>query len=155
MLSKLKAHGIPGHVLFWIGEWLNKKQQSCFIGCVSDWSYHVISGVPQRAILGPVLFLIFINDIDKGVINKLLKFADDTKLIGVVSNETEIEQLRSDLQTLYNCSVDRQMMFNTDKCKSLHFGNKNVKSLSIYLSKKSRLGRRKCRDTTRAPNNVN
>ena len=51
-------------------------------------------------------------------------------MIGVV-NEIEIEQLRSDLQKLYNWSVDWQMMFNADKCKSLHFGNKNVKS--VYL----------------------
>ena len=43
----------------------------------------------------------FINDIDKGEVNKLLKFADDTKLIGVVCNEIEIEQLRSDLQKLW------------------------------------------------------
>jgi len=53
--------------------------------------------VKQKAADRPLLFLIFINDIDKG---KLLKYADDTKLVGVVSNETEIEQLYSDLQKL-------------------------------------------------------
>jgi len=61
--------------------------------------------------------LVFINDRDKGVVNKLLKFSDDTKLIGI--NEIAIEQLRSDLQKLYNWSVDWHLMFNTDKCKSL------------------------------------
>ena len=73
--------------------------------------------------------LLVINDIDKGVVNKLLKFADDTKLVGIVSNDIEIEQLRSDLHKLYNWSVDWQMVFNTDKCKLFHFDNENVKSV--------------------------
>ena len=55
------------------------------------------------------------NDIDKGIVSKLLKFADDTKLVGTVSSEVEIEQLRTDLERLYSWSIDWQMLFNTDK----------------------------------------
>ena len=91
-------------------------------GNVSSWLY-VISGVPQGSILGPLLFLIFINDIDKG---KLLKFADDTKLVGTVCTEVELEQLRTDLKLLYSWSIDWQMIFNTDKCKAVHFGYNNT-----------------------------
>ena len=80
------------------------------------------------SVLGPLLFLLFINDIDCGVVNKLLKFADDTKLVGIVSSEAEVEQLRSDLKRLYDWSLDWQMLFNTQKCKSLHFGFRNGKS---------------------------
>ena len=57
-------------------------------------------------ILGPLLFLIFINDIDKGIVSRLLKFADDTKLVGTVCTEVELEQLRTDLKLLYSWSID-------------------------------------------------
>ena len=121
LLNKLLAHGISSKILLqWIGEWLNGKQQRVVLnGNVSSWLY-VISGVPQGSILGPLLFLIFINDIDKGIVSKLLKFADDTKLVGTVSSEVEIEQLRTDLKRLYSWSIDWQMLFNTD------FGYKNT-----------------------------
>ena len=76
--------------------------------------------------LGPLLFLIFINDIDKGIVSKLLKFADDTKLVGTVCTEVELEQLRTDLKLLYSWSIDWQMIFNTDKCKVVHFGYNNT-----------------------------
>ena len=85
-------------------------------GNVSAWLY-VVSGVPQGSILWPLLFLIFINDIDKGIANRLLKFADDTKLVGTVSSDLDIEQLHSDLKQLYDWSIDRQMLFNVNKCK--------------------------------------
>jgi len=75
---------------------------------VSAWLY-VISGVPHWSILGTLLFLIFTNDTDKVIVNKLLKFADDTKLVGTVSSEYEINQLPSDLTQLYDWSVDWQM----------------------------------------------
>jgi len=65
-----------------------------------------------------LLFLLFINDIDCGVVNKLLKFADNNKLIGIVFSEAEVEQLRSYLKRLYDWSLDWQMLFNTQKCKS-------------------------------------
>ena len=59
---------------------------------VSDWA-DVLSGVPQRSVLEPLLFVIFINDIDKGVNCRLLKFADDTKLFGLVSSVEEVDKL--------------------------------------------------------------
>ena len=96
---------------------------------MSAWLY-VISGVPHWSILGTLLFLIFTNDTDKVIVNKLLKFADDTKLVGTVSSECEINQLRSDLKQLhvYDWSVDWQM-FNADECKVLHFGYKNISNI--------------------------
>ena len=71
---KLQAHGIAGNVLQWIGNWLSgRKQRVLMGGQVSDWC-NILSGVPQGSVLGPLLFVIYINDIDEVVNSKLLKF---------------------------------------------------------------------------------
>ena len=93
---------------------------------VSGWK-KVESGVPQGSVLGPVLLIIFINDIEEDVASKILKFADDTKLISRVGTVQEVERLKDDLRKLFQWAEDWQMMFNADKCSVLHFGYNNVR----------------------------
>ena len=90
----------------------------------SSWK-NVLSGVPQGSVLGPLLFLIYINDLDVGIVSKLVKFADDTKLGKEVKNEHEVNILRQDLRNIFQWSVDWQMSFNTDKCTVIHMGKNN------------------------------
>ena len=70
------------------------------------------SGVPQGSVLGPVLFLIFINDLDNPIFSNVLKFADDTKVYKVVDNQFDSAQLQSDLDSLGDWAVKWQMKFN-------------------------------------------
>ena len=91
---------------------------------MSEWRA-VISGIPQGSVLGPILFLININDLDYGVRNCILKFADDTKVFGKVSMKFEQTQLQEDINKLIRWSEEWQMLFNTSKCKVMHFGRTN------------------------------
>ena len=126
LLKKLSAHGIGGRISSWIGTWLNdRKQRVCINGNTSEWT-DVKSGVPQGSVLGPTRFIIYINDIDEGLASDILKFADDTKIIKKVATIEEAYTLQEDLHKLYNWSLEWQMLFNTGKCKVMHFGNKNM-----------------------------
>ena len=123
---KLTSHGIEGEVRQWLENWLKGRQQRvCIDGHSSTWT-NVVSGVPQGSVIVPILFLIYINDLDLGVENEILKFADDTKLYGIVTNETEAKTLQTDLNRLTMWTDHWQIKFNIDKCKVMHIGSSNI-----------------------------
>jgi len=125
LVSKLKSHGIQGKILDWISEWLRGRvQRVCIRGVKSSW-IEVLSGVPQGSVLGPILFLIYINDLDFGIRNWILKFADDTKIFSRINNSLDSERLQSDLLQLIRWSEEWQMLFNVNKCKVMHIGKQN------------------------------
>jgi ribonuclease P/MRP protein subunit RPP40 len=126
--KKLEAHGIRGEVKTWIVNWLsNRRQRVCVDGELSGWE-KVSSGVPQGSVLGPVLFLIYINDLDDGIISKIAKFADDSKLGKSLCSAADIRLLEDDLSSLEEWSVKWQMIFNVDKCSVMHLGKSNTKN---------------------------
>jgi len=91
LISKLKAHGITGNIVRWIEHWLNGRKQRVVInGYLFEW-INILSGVPQGSLLGPLLFVIYINDIDDYVGSRILKFADDTKIYNKVNSVEDIE----------------------------------------------------------------
>ena len=90
LLAKLRAHGFDGQVVAWIEAWLkDRKQRVCVDGSLSGW-HTVLSGVPQGSVLGPLLFLIFINDLDLNIFSTVFKFADDTKIISTIKDSIQI-----------------------------------------------------------------
>jgi hypothetical protein len=84
----------------------------------------VLSGVPQGSVLGPLLFLIFINGIDMAAadIHILVKFADDTKVGQAVQSESDKRALQTALNNLCDWTEKWDMSFNVSKCKVMHFG---------------------------------
>ena len=85
------AHEVDGNVAKWIFSWLTGRRQRVVInGESSSWG-NIISGIPKGFVLGPLLFLIYINDIDIDLLSKICKFGDETKIGHVVATEDEVK----------------------------------------------------------------
>jgi hypothetical protein len=125
LLRKVNSLGIEGNVLQWIRNFLvGRRQRVSINGTVSDW-VTVRSGVPQGSVLGPVLFVAFINDLPEVVSSVCSMYADDTKVYNTVKDASNKMQLQNDLDSLVDWADAWQLRFNADKCKVLHLGKNN------------------------------
>ncbi len=125
LLQKLRNKDVAGNLLRWIENWLTDRKQWLVInGEHSDW-LGVNSGVPQGSVLRPLLFLVYIDDLEEGILSKLSKFAVDTKVAGIVDSLEQSQELQMDLSRLGDWAQKWDMEFNVDKCKVVHIGTKN------------------------------
>ena len=125
LLHKLHAYGIRGKVHKWISAFLDDRHQQVRIGSsYSNWA-PVKSGIPQGSVLGPTLFLIFINGLPDVIENVTKLFADDTKIYRTINTVTDSVSIQNDLIKLADWSDKWQLRFNASKCKCPHLGKSN------------------------------
>lgn len=126
MLRKLSHYGIKGAMLKWVQSYLvNRTFQVKVAGEISR-VYRASSGVPQGSNLGPLLFIIFINDIGKGIQSKLLMFADDVKLCAKMNNWNDYVMLQQDIDRLCHWATKNRMPLNLEKTIVATYSRKTI-----------------------------
>ena len=125
LLQKLESYGISGRLKRWIASFLQDRRQRVVVrGSYSPWT-PVTSGVPQGSVLGPLLFIMYINDLPEAISCSAKIFADDTKIYCRVSQDSGCAEIQRDLEAVASWSNKWQLPFNVKKCKSLHIGSQN------------------------------
>jgi hypothetical protein len=136
LLSKLNAIGIRGNLLKWLQDYLSNRTQATVVKGEKSQFQTVRAGVPQGSVIGPLLFLVYINDIVDNVNSTIKLFADDTSLSLALGNpDTRADLLNRDLENISDWALKWKVIFNeaktkvinyargTDQCYALRFGN--------------------------------
>ena len=132
LLLKLHRFGINKDVITWIGSFLSNRTQRVVLGGEESDPCPVMSGVPQGSVLGPCLFLLYINDMPDMIQSNIRLFADDTIMYLTVSNQTDCQALQADLNKLETWESEWLMAFNPDKCEVIRITNKKTPTLFNY-----------------------
>lgn len=121
VLYKLKLYGICNQITNWVENYLVERKQKVFLDGFSSSLRHTTSGVPQGSVLGPFLFLLYINDMSYDISNNLRLFADDTSIYVIVDNDTHAvtNSLVSDLDKICKWSDIWAVDFNPSKTNTL------------------------------------
>ena len=119
LIAKMKSYGISDSICNWVEAFLSNRRQKVVInGVDSEWE-DVKSGVPQGSVLGPILFVIFINDLPEEVLSELLLYADDAKIYRKIRDDRDREILQKDLHAMSIWSDTWLLSFHPDKLKKL------------------------------------
>jgi len=132
LAQKLHHYGIRGNLLHWVQSFLSDRSQRVLVEGHTSASASVTSGVPQGSVLGPLLFLLYINDMPSRVSSTTKLFADDSLLYRVIRSARDSAALQEDLHNLEKWESEWQMAFNPSKCETIRITRKRQPIISTY-----------------------
>jgi hypothetical protein len=132
LLHKLDYYGVRGNTWKWVQDFLNKRTQKVLLDGVTSSCADVISRVPQGTVMGPLLFLTFINDLPEHTTSDVRLFADDCLLYRHIRNDEDAAALQNDLTSLQQWEETWQMQFHPQKCNVIHVTNKRKSITHSY-----------------------
>ena len=132
LFRKIADSGVDPRVIVWIREFLMGRSQKVRVGVKLSLEVRVTSGIPQGSVLGPLLFLAYINDIWRNIDSKIRLFADDCIIYKKVVSKHDIATLQADLDRLGDWAVEDEMKINPSKSRALSFTRARVKDPLNY-----------------------
>ena len=124
--------GVSGRLEEWMKDYLMEREMRTIVkGKKSEWR-NVTSGVPQGSVLGPIMFLIYVNDMTAGLRSYMNMFADDAKIMRRVKNMEDCDKLQEDIDRIFEWSKDWQMEFNINKCHIMRMGKSKYRPCKEY-----------------------
>ena len=123
LLKKIRALGISGKLYKWIKSFLSNRFQKVVVDGAHSFITLVISGVPQGTVLGPILFLIYLNDINSSIENgsAIRSFADDSRLLKAIATSEDSSSLQLDLQNVISWATTNNMLLHQDKFELMQY----------------------------------
>ena len=122
LMKKMESYGIQGDIKKWIESFLSGRTQIVKVNGAESKVAPVLSGIPQGSVLGPILFVIYIDDLLENIKSEGLLFADDTKIFKQITSREDALILQSDLNLLEQWSKNWLLNFHPDKCHVLTLG---------------------------------
>ena len=132
LITKIAESGVDGRVIGWLRNFLSGRSQRVRVDGHLSEEIAVTSGVPQGSVLGPLLFLAYVNDIWMNVESDLRLFADDCILYRKIRDSRDIETLQADINKLMEWAQLNEMKINPGKCKAVNFSKSRIKDRLQY-----------------------